>query len=137
MIKKSSEDLQKDLNIANDELRITLSQKIKDLAKESNAEYREIIESAYKEIELAKKEKIIHLTQKINEMKLVNLVDVENRIKSSIEVFKNIINAEIPRRKDLELILDEIIVHTDKTLEFILKVDIAKLTYSSVGTEHH
>jgi hypothetical protein len=136
-IKSSLENLQKELNIAKEDLKLTLNQKIKDLRKESNAEFREIIEKSYENIEMDKKKKIADLSQRINDLNNAVNIDIEKNIKTNIEVFDHIIHAEIPKRKDLELVIDKIVVHAekaskDRNFDFKLKVDIDKLAYSGI-----
>jgi hypothetical protein len=45
--------------------------------------------------------------------------------------FDDIVNSEVPERKLLEMVLDKIILHRDKTIEFKLKVNIDQFTYKS------
>ncbi len=131
-IEKSLIKYRNDLNIANEELKLLLTQKIKDIMKESNNSYREVIENSYCEMELEKKKRIIELTQKINELQKKICVDNEVNIKSNIEIFDAIINSEVPKRKHLEMILDKIIVYSDRNLEFKLKINIDRLTHSDI-----
>ncbi|HYE09150.1 MAG TPA: recombinase family protein [Patescibacteria group bacterium] len=136
-IKSSLENLQRELNIAKEDLKLTLNQKIKDLRKESNAEYREIIEKGYEDVEMDKKKKIADLTQRIKELNRAANIDNEKTIKTNIEIFDHIIHAEIPERKDLELIIDKIVVYAEKSsrnrnFDFKLKIDIDKLTYADM-----
>jgi DNA invertase Pin-like site-specific DNA recombinase len=118
----------KDLEIANEELKLLLTQKIKDLIKESNIKYKEIVENSYNEIEAEKKKRILELTQKVRELQRVNNNDIGKIIKSNLEIFDLIINSQRPERKYLEMILDKITVYSDRSLEFKLKVNIDKLT---------
>lgn len=118
----------KDLDIANEELKLLLNQKIKDIMKESNKDYRRITDELYTQLEQAKKKKIIELSQKMTELQKVTNRDIENNFKSTIAIFDNIINAKRPERKYLELILDKIMVYHGRSVEFQLKVSINKLT---------
>ncbi len=122
----------KALNVANEEMKLLLTQKIKDIMKESNVEYRQIIENSYTEMEAEKKRIILELNEKINELERASSENIEKSIKSNIEIFDCIINSERPERKYLEMILDKIIVYSDRNLEFKLKVNIDKLTFNDV-----
>lgn len=119
--------LQRELNIANNEFKLILSQKLKDLMKESNDEYKKIIENSYIEIENEKKKRIIELTSKIYEFQRSDNDNKENNTKLGTEIFDNIIEAEIFERRDLERLLDKIVVYDDRTLEFAMKVNIDRL----------
>lgn len=118
----------KSIKAANEELKLILKQKIKDITKECNDSYREIIENSYTEMEEEKKRNIFELSRKISELE--KNINLEKVIESNIEIFDSIINSHRPEKKYLEMILDKIIVDHDRNLEFILKVDISKLIYS-------
>lgn len=120
----------KDLDIANQELKVLLTQKIKDIMKESNADFRRITEDLYTQLEAEKKKKISELYQKMTELQKITNGDIENNVKSTIAIFDNVINAEIPERKHLEQILDKIMVYNDRSVEFKLKVSIDELAYA-------
>lgn len=130
--KGSSKNLNKiirDLNILNDELKLLYSQKIKDILKETNAEYRQIIENSYAELENEKKRQIAVLTKEAEELQNMNTIDSKKNIKTAAEIFDDIISSEAPDRKMLEMILDKIIIFKDKTIEFKLLVDIDALLH--------
>ena len=48
-------------------------------------------------------------------------------LKTSVEYFDEIINASKPNRIILQMIIDKIYIHRDKTIRFSLKADIEKL----------
>jgi site-specific DNA recombinase len=121
----------KDLSVLNDELKLLYNQKIKDILKETNIEYRQIIENSYTELENEKKKQISIFTKKAEELQQISNNDIEKNIKTAIEVFDDIINCETPNRKMLEMILEKIIIYKDRTVEFKLLVSIAKLTYNN------
>ncbi|WP_411682868.1 recombinase family protein [Clostridium thailandense] len=131
-INKALAKLQNEFNIANEELKMLLSQKVKDILKESNIEYKEIIEHSYGELENEKKKRINELSEKINELQKLSGNNVENSIKSNIKIFEDIINSDKPNRKLLELTLEKITIYDDKSIEFRLLADIDKLTYTNI-----
>ncbi len=96
---------------------------------EKRNEYRDIIENSYSQLEEEKEKKINELNQRVSELKEMKNNDVENNLKSNIEIFDKIIKSDIPERKNLEQILDKVIIHQDRNLEFKLLVNIDKLTY--------
>lgn len=130
--KASLEKIKRELSILNDELKLLINQKIKDVAKETSIEYRQIIENSYSELEKEKKKKIKELMDQIDKLEKINDDEIEKNIRSTIDIFDKIINKERPDRKLLELILDKIIINIDKSLQFKLLVNIDKLTYADI-----
>jgi len=116
----SLDKLAKECTIANEELKILLSQKIKSLTNESDNDYRKILEKNYEELELTKKKRILELSKQLKEIKKLDTMSSENTIKSAIKIFDDIINKDIPSKEDLYLVLEKI-VHKDKTPVFHLK----------------
>lgn len=126
-IANNLDSVEKDLNIANQELKVLLTQKIKDIMKESNTQFRHITDELYTELEEEKKKRISELSQKKDELQKIINRDIENNVKSTIAIFDNIIKAKIPERKHLEQILDKIMIYQDRSVEFQLKVSISEL----------
>ncbi len=129
-VEESLSRFQKELNITNEELKILLDQKIKDVIKEANMEFRNIIENNYLKLENEKKVKIRELSGKIEELKRINDRDIEKKIQTAIDIFNVIIESERPERKTIEMVLDRIYIYKDKTIEFKLMVDISELTFT-------
>ena len=88
---------------------------------------REIIENTYKELEKEKMQSITHLQELIQSDEKKNLEDKIHKLKTSLEYFDEIINASKPNRIILQMIIDKIYIHRDKTIRFKLKSDIEKL----------
>jgi len=120
--------LQRELSIASSEFKLIVMQKLKDLNKEDCPEYKEIIENSYLEIENEKKKKIKGLKDKLQGLEKLKIEDKDHNVENNIEGFESIINCEIVERKDLERILDKIVINDDRTLEFKLKINIDELT---------
>ena len=116
--KKTSDKfkLQNKLNILNEEYKMLINQKIKELASSNNSVQREIIENTYKELEKEKMQSITYL-----------LEDKIQKLKTALEYFDEIINASKTNRIILQMIIDKIYIHRDKTIRFKLKTDIEKL----------
>lgn len=49
------------------------------------------------------------------------------KLKTSVEYFDEIINSEEPNRIILQMVIDKIYIHRDKTIRFKLKTDIKKM----------
>lgn len=130
--KKNTEEnikiLEKDIKILENELKLLYNQKIKDIIKESNVEYKNIIENSYNELEQEKKDKISLLKKELDNIKNINVDDIKNKITSAIEKFDAIIEADRPDRKLLELVLDKIYLSDNGQLEFKLLINIDNLT---------
>ncbi len=126
--------LYKDLKQTKLELKLTISQKIKDLSKEDNIEYGEMIEKSYEELEAAKKKKIADLEKTILELERAENAEESKAASSNREILHRILHTEVPLRKDLEQILDKIVIYASKSqkgrqVDFQLKVELDKLVY--------
>ena len=120
--------LQNKLNILNEEYKMLINQKIKEMASCNNSMQREIIEITYNELEKEKMQSITYLQEAIQNDEKKNLEDKIQKLKTSVEYFDEIINASKPNRIILQMIIDKIYIHRDKTIRFKLKIDIDKLT---------
>lgn len=120
--------LQNKLNILNEEYKMLINQKVKELAFCNNSMQREIIENTYKELEKEKMQSITYLQEAIQNDEKKNLEEKLIKLKTSLEYFDEIINAKEPSRIILQMIIDKIYIHRDKTIRFKLKIDIDKLT---------
>lgn len=120
--------LQNKLNILNEEYKMLINQKIKEMASCNNSMQREIIENTYKELEKEKMQSITYLQEAIQNDEKKNLEEKLIKLKTSLEYFDEIINAKEPSRIILQMIIDKIYIHRDKTIRFKLKIDIDKLT---------
>ena len=119
--------LQNKLNVLNEEYKILISQKIKELASANNEMAREIIENTYKELEKEKMQNISYLQALLEKDEKENLEEKANKLKTSIEYFDDIINSEVPNKMILQMIIGKIYIYRDKTIRFDLKTDIEKL----------
>lgn len=119
--------LKNKLNILNEEYKMLINQKIRELASSNNSIQREIIENTYKELEKEKMQNIIYLQELIQNDEKKNLEDKIQKLKTSVEYFDEIINASKPNRIILQMIIDKIYIHRDKTIRFKLKTDIEKM----------
>ena len=71
--------------------------------------------------------KIAYLQEIIQNDEKENLEDNIKKLKTSLEYFDEIINAKEPNKIILQMIIDKIYIHRDKTIRFKLKTDIKKL----------
>ena len=121
------EKLQNKLNIANEEYKMLVSQKIKELACTTNSIQRELIENTYKELEKEKMNSISYLTSLMESDKRKNTKDKVQKLKNAIDYFDEIIETGKPNRMILQMIINKIFIDKDKIIRFDLKTDIEKL----------
>ena len=119
--------LQNKLNILNEEYKLLINQKIKDLSLASSNIEREIIENTYKELEDEKKKNISYLQSTLKKDEKEQLEEKMEKIKTAVEYFNEIIDLEKPNKMILQMIIDKIYISKDKTIRFKLKPDIKKL----------
>ena len=119
--------LQNKLNILNEEYKILVNQKVKELASSNNEMTRKIIENTYKELEKEKMQGISYIQTLLEKDEKKNLEEKVNKLKTSIEYFDDIINSEVPNKMILQMIIDKIYIDRDRTIKFGLQVDINKM----------
>lgn len=123
--------LESDLENAKDELKLLMSQKIKEINKNSDME--EIISQSFDELLREKMELI-----KVYQNQIVNFKDINSKtqdmsknLRTCLEIFNGIIEKDEIERRDLELIIDCIIVSNDGTVEVNFKSNISSLATCS------
>ncbi len=119
--------LQNKLNVLNEEYKMLVSQKIKELAAANNEIAREIIENTYKELEKDKMQNISYLQELIEKDEKKNSEKKTSKLKASIDYFDEIINSKEPNRMILQILIDKIYINRDRTIRFKLKADINKM----------
>jgi DNA invertase Pin-like site-specific DNA recombinase len=101
------ENFNKQLAIAKNEYKVTLSQKIKDIANPQNTD-KKMVEESYADIEKEKLNKIAYYTKQINEIQETIETNSSKAVISLIKVFDKIIEKGDVTKKDLLYILNEI-----------------------------
>lgn len=122
--------LKKELEQAKAEYKVLLSQKIKDLSF-ADEENQDFITNSYLELEKEKSISIKSLKKRIVEIENEKLEQKQEKLKTAIEYFKEIINNPKPNKAILNMILNKIYIYHDKTLEFDLKINIKELVAQS------
>ena len=118
---------QNKLNILNEEYKMLVNQKIKELASSNNEIQRQIIEGTYKELEQEKMKAISYLQELMQKDEKENLEEKQEKLKTAIEYFDEIINSNEPNRMMLQMIIDKIYINRAKNITFKLKVDTQKM----------
>ena len=119
--------LQNKLNILNEEYKMLVNQKIKELASANNEMAREIIENTYKELEEEKRQNISYLQIVIESNEKKQLEEKANKLKTAVEYFDESIKSEVPNRMILQMLIDKIYINREKMIRFELKTDIEKM----------
>lgn len=119
--------LQNKLNILNEEYKLLVSQKIKEIATANNEMARKIIGNTYKELEEEKMKNISYIQTLLEKNEKKNLEEKINKLKTSIDYFDDVINSEVPNKMILQMIIDKIYINRDKTIIFKLKADINRM----------
>jgi DNA invertase Pin-like site-specific DNA recombinase len=102
------------MNVKN-EYKILLSQKIKDISKETNNEYKQMIEENYSELEKEKKQKIAYLNSKIKEIQEIIETNSSEKILTFLDILNHIIDTRDINKKVLLPILEYIEVNQYKS----------------------
>ena len=119
--------LQRDLERVKKEIEVLLEQKMRETM--SNPTMKDIIDKTYANIIDSKYNKIKVLTTQIDDM-MKNSFDENDTIKelnTALDIFNDIINTKRMTRKQVETIIDKIIVHEDGGLDIFLKGDLHEL----------
>ena len=126
--------LESQLSDAKDELKAVKKRKIKEIAK-ADEDTASIIEETYAEIEdeLINRIKGLQNQMNLSVDKPNDIIRINRLAKTAIDIFNDILNKKNLDKKDLELIIDKIIVFEDR-IHVKLKADIDNLLKIGVVT---
>lgn len=126
--------LESQLSDAKDELKAVKKRKIKEIAK-ADEDTASIIEETYAEIEdeLINRIKGLQNQMNLSVDKRNDIIRINRLAKTAIDIFNDILNKKNLDKKDLELIIDKIIVFEDR-IHVKLKADIDDLLKIGVVT---
>lgn len=116
--------LNQNIEIAKNELRAIMEQKIKEMA--ANPDMKDIISEMYNKIQSDKMTAIEIMQTQIKEYENIdkNKSDIKNNFKSAIEVFDSILKAEELTSRQLNIIIDKIKIYESNIVEVVLKGDL-------------
>lgn len=116
--------LEKELKITGDELKVLYSQKIKDIAK--NPDMEEFVTETYGELEKDKQQKLQSIKLQLDELYKLKGQEgkIEKDAKTALQVFDDILMKEQIEKRDLELIVEKIVIDIEGIPTFYLKGDI-------------
>ena len=133
-IKKNSKDngdtiymLEKDLKRVEQELEVLLEQKVRETIE--NPAMKEIIDKTYSNMINSKYTEIKVLTTQLDDMRSTALDGNETRkeLNDVLSIFDEIIASKNITRKQVEIIIDKILVHDDGGLDIFLKGNLHEL----------
>ncbi|MDO5556077.1 MAG: recombinase family protein [Clostridia bacterium] len=119
--------IQNKLNMLNQEYKMLISQKIKEITLCNNSMQEEVIENTYRELEKEKMQSIVCLQKLIQTDKKRDLKEKLTKLKTALEYFDEVIKTKEPNRKMLYILINNIYIYRDKTIVFDLKVNIDKI----------
>lgn len=126
--KKSNKQKMKiKLDRVKQEYKVMQKQKIKDLTEAETEEEKKLIEETYTDIIKQKVKEIQDISQVLNNLETQTEKEKINNIKKAIDYFDEIIKTEVPSKQLLAQVLDKIIIHKNKNIEFKLKINIDEL----------
>ena len=123
---KNLEELKLSLKNLEAEYKVLISQRIKEIAS-SSEDKREFVENTYKNLEEEKYKEIEKTKKKLRELQNEDLEIKQEKLKQTIDYFNQIIEAEVPDKAILNMLIDKIYIYHDKTVKFELKIDINKI----------
>ena len=122
--KNNKEKLKIKLEKIKNEYKTMQIQKIKDLSRAESIEEKQLIEESYLDMLKTKSNEIQEITHTIQRLENETYSDKVKNIKSAIEYFDDIIQADKPSKQLLAQVLDKVIITKNKNLEFKLKINI-------------
>ena len=124
--KKNLEELSLSLKNLEAEYKVLVSQKIKEIA--TNTEDKRIfIEDTYKSLEEEKYKEIEKVKKKLQELQNEDLGIKQEKLKQTIDYFNEIIESNEPDKAILSMLIDKIYIYNDKSAKFELKININRL----------
>ena len=124
--KKNLEEQKNNLKNLEAEYKVLISQRIKEIAS-SSKDKREFIENTYKSLEEEKYKEIEKTKKKLQELQNEDIEIKQEKMKQTIDYFNQIIEAEVPDKAILNMLIDKIYIYHDKSVKFELKIDVDKL----------
>ena len=119
--------LEKDLKRVEKELEALLEQKVRETIE--NPTMKEIIDKTYSSMVSSKYIEIKSLTTQLNDMRgdALDENEIKKELSDVLDVFDEIIASEEINRKQVETIIDKIMVYDDGALDIFLKGDLHEL----------
>ena len=112
---------------AQEELKIIMQQKIRDIA--ANPSMSDAISEAYDAMQNEKLNAIGHMQAQINEYESVNKnkSNIKNNFTTALELFDRAINAPQLSKRQLETLVEKIVIYDDQSIEIRLRGDLGNI----------
>ena len=120
---KDKEKIERNIEILQNEYKILINQKIKDLMNCEKDCQKNIIENTYKELEFDQKNRIEYLQN----LSTQEQEEIKEQIKNPLEYFEDIIEKDEIDRYVFEYLINKVCIYHDKSVIFELKPDITNL----------
>lgn len=119
--------IKENIKIAQEELKIMMQQKIRDIA--ANQAMSEMISKTYDDMQNEKLNKINSLQAQINEYESIdkNKKNIKTNFTTALELFDNIVNAPQISKRQLETLIDKILIYDDQSIEIRLRGDLGDI----------
>ncbi len=124
--KKNLEEQKLELKNLEEEYKVLVSQRIKEIAG-AKEEKKEFIENTYKCLEEEKYKEIEKAKRRLTSLQNEDLEIKQEKLKQTIDYFNQIIEAEIPDKAILNMLIDKIYIYHDKSAKFEMKIGIDRL----------
>lgn len=124
---KRLKSIKENIKSIQEELKIIMQQKIRDIA--ANPSMAEMISQTYDEMQNEKLNKINNLQAQIDEYESIdkNKSNIKNNFTTALELFDNIINAPQISKRQLETLIDKILIYDDQSIEIQLRGDLGDI----------
>ena len=114
---KNVEEQKINLKNLEEEYKVLVSQRIKEIASSSD-DKREFIENTYKGLEEEKYKEIEKTKRKLAELQNEDLEIKQEKLKQTIDYFNQIIDNDEPDKAILNMLIDKIYIYHDKSVKF-------------------
>lgn len=113
--------LQKEAKNINDELKVMIGQKIRDIAK--SPDFADVISESYYELEKEKRNKLSTLNIQINDLQkmIADTSQYEEKLKTALGVLQEMHQKEDFQKRDLEVLIEKIIIYEGGYFEISLR----------------
>ena len=124
---KRLKSIKENIKSIQEELKIIMQQKIRDIA--ANPSMAEMISQTYDEMQNEKLNKMNNLQAQIDEYESIdkNKSNIKNNFTTALELFDNIINAPQISKRQLETLIDKILIYDDQSIEIQLRGDLGDI----------
>ena len=124
---KRLKQLKTNIKNTQEELKIIMQQKIRDIA--ANRDMAEMISQTYDEMQTEKLNQINNMQAQIDEYESIdkNKSNIKNNFTTALHLFDNIINSQQISKRQLETIIEKILIYDNQSIEIKLRGDLGDI----------